>query len=117
MTEEMIGKYRLLEKRGEGGFGILYKAMDTLIERIVALKVLHAQYASNERLSAWFMREAKAMARLNHPNIVTIHNFEIVGDQHFIVMEYIEGRSLDEELNERGPLAVARGIPVLGSAP
>ncbi len=106
MSEEMIGKYRLLEKRGEGGFGILYKAMDTLIERVVALKVLHAQYASNERLSSWFMREAKAMARLNHPNIVTIHNFEIEGDRHFIVMEFVEGSSLDEELEARGPLSI-----------
>ncbi|MBU1319768.1 MAG: protein kinase [candidate division Zixibacteria bacterium] len=98
MSEGKIGKYELIEKRGEGGFGVLYKAMDSMIDRVVALKVLHPQYASNERLSAWFRREAKAMARLSHPNIVIIHNFEIEGDRHFIVMEYVEGTDLDEEL-------------------
>jgi predicted Ser/Thr protein kinase len=106
MSNEMIGKYEILEKRGEGGFGVLYKAMDPMIERVVALKVLHTQYASNERLSAWFKREAKAMARLNHPNIVTIHNFEIEGDRHFIVMEYVEGSNLDEDLKKGGPMPI-----------
>jgi serine/threonine-protein kinase len=106
MPNEMIGKYEILEKRGEGGFGVLYKAMDPMIERVVALKVLHTQYASNERLSAWFKREAKAMARLNHPNIVSIHNFEIEGDRHFIVMEYVEGSNLDEDLKQSGPMPI-----------
>ncbi len=106
MSNEMIGKYEILEKRGEGGFGVLYKAMDPMIERVVALKVLHTQYASNERLSAWFKREAKAMARLNHPNIVTIHSFEIEGDRHFIIMEYVEGSALDEDLKQSGPMPI-----------
>jgi serine/threonine-protein kinase len=113
MAKQVIGKYEILEKRGEGGFGILYKAMDTMIERVVALKVLHPQYASNERLSAWFRREAKAMARLNHPNIVTIHSFEIVGDQHFIVMEYVEGDNLGEVLDQRGPLPIEDSTSVV----
>ncbi len=106
MSNEMIGKYEILEKRGEGGFGVLYKAMDPMIERVVALKVLHTQYASNERLSAWFKREAKAMARLNHPNIVTIHSFEIEGDRHFIIMEYVEGSNLDEDIKQSGPMPI-----------
>lgn len=110
MSNEMIGKYEILEKRGEGGFGVLYKAMDPMIERVVALKVLHTQYASNERLSAWFKREAKAMARLNHPNIVTIHNLEIEGDRHFIVMEYVEGANLDEDLKLSGPMPIDKII-------
>jgi len=101
MSEQMIGKYRLLEKRGEGGFGVLYKAEDTLIERTVALKLLHTQYVTNERLSSWFRREARAMARLNHANIVTIHNFEIEGDHHFIIMEYVDGPNLDELLRDK----------------
>lgn len=113
MANQMIGRYELLEKRGEGGFGVLYKAMDTMIERVVALKVLHTQHASNERISAWFRREAKAMARLNHPNIVTIHNFEVVGDQHFIVMEYVEGNNLDEELKLHGPLPIDDAMKVV----
>jgi serine/threonine-protein kinase len=107
MAEEQIGKYNIIEKRGEGGFGVLYKALDPMIDRVVALKVLHPQYASDERLSAWFRREAKAMARLSHPNIVTIHNFEIAGDRHFIVMEYVDGGDLDEEIKRGGNLPIS----------
>lgn len=112
MSEQMIGKYRLLEKRGEGGFGVLYKAEDTFIERVVALKLLHTQYVTNERLSSWFRREARAMARLNHTNIVTIHNFEIEDDRHFIIMEYVDGKNLDELLSERKSLSPDETIEI-----
>jgi serine/threonine protein kinase len=102
MDTKKIGKYELREKRGEGGFGVLYKAFDTVIEREIALKLLHQQFADDEKFSAWFHREAKAMAKLNHPNIVTIYNFEIVNNNHFIVMEYIDGKNIDEIMREKG---------------
>ena len=105
MIGKQIGKYKLLEKRGEGGFGVLYKAFDTVIEREIAFKLLHQQMAAEEKFSAWFHREAKAMAKLNHPNIVTIYNFEVVDNYHFIVMEYIDGKNVDEILREKGPFS------------
>ena len=106
MEARKIGKYELREKRGEGGFGILYKAFDTVIEREIAFKLLHQQFAVDEKFSAWFHREAKAMAKLNHPNIVTIYNFEIVDDNHFIVMEFIDGKNVDEILTSDGAMDI-----------
>lgn len=106
MEARKIGKYELREKRGEGGFGILYKAFDTVIEREIAFKLLHQQFAADEKFSAWFHREAKAMAKLNHPNIVTIYNFEIVDDNHFIVMEFIDGKNVDEILTSDGAMDI-----------
>ncbi len=106
MDTKRIGKYEILEKRGEGGFGVLYRAFDTVIEREIALKLLHRQLAAEEKFSAWFHREAKAMARLNHPNIVTIYNFEVIGEDHFIVMEFVDGMNVDEILNEKGPSSI-----------
>lgn len=102
MDTNKIGKYELREKRGEGGFGVLYKAFDTVIEREIALKLLHQQLADDEKFSAWFHREAKAMAKLNHPNIVTIYNFEVVENNHFIVMEFIDGKNIDEIMRDTG---------------
>ncbi|NIP42913.1 MAG: protein kinase [candidate division Zixibacteria bacterium] len=106
METKRIGKYELREKRGEGGFGILYRAFDTMIEREIALKLLHSQLASEERFSAWFHREAKAMAKLNHPNIVTIYDFEVIDDMHFIIMEYVDGRNVDEIISTKGTFSV-----------
>jgi serine/threonine protein kinase len=106
MDVKKIGKYELREKRGEGGFGILYRAFDTVIEREIALKLLHSQLASEEKFSAWFHREAKAMAKLNHPNIVTIYNFEVIDENHFIVMEYVDGKNVDEIIKANGAFSV-----------
>ncbi|MBD3219227.1 MAG: protein kinase [candidate division Zixibacteria bacterium] len=106
MDTKRIGKYELREKRGEGGFGVLYRAFDTMIEREIALKLLHSQLASEEKFSAWFHREAKAMAKLNHPNIVTIYDFEVIDDMHFIIMEYVDGMNVDEIIREKGPFSV-----------
>jgi len=112
MDTKKIGKYELREKRGEGGFGVLYKAFDTVIEREIALKLLHQQFADDEKFSAWFHREAKAMAKLNHPNIVTIYNFEIVDNNHFIVMEFIDGMNIDEIMREKGAFDLDNFIPI-----
>ena len=92
----MIGKeilhYKILEKLGEGGMGVVYKAEDTKLDRIVALKFLPPHISANDEEKKRFIHEAKAAASLNHPNITTIHNIEEIDDKSFIVMEYIKGR-------------------------
>jgi serine/threonine-protein kinase len=105
----MIGKailhYKILEKLGEGGMGVVYKAEDTKLERIVAIKFLPRQIAANSEERERFRVEAKAAASLNHPNIATIHAIEEYDGEMFIVMEYIEGKELREIVGATGPLA------------
>ena len=102
MIGKHLGHYRVLEKIGEGGMGEVYRAQDTRLGRDVALKVLPKDMASDpERLSR-FKREAKAVAALNHPNIVTIHSVEEVDATPFLTMELVEGTPLDVLLGEEG---------------
>lgn len=83
---------------------VVYKAMDTLLNRWVAVKILREQYASDELFLERFRREAQAGARLSHPNIVSIYDVGCSGSEHFLVMEYVEGRTLKEIIKERGVL-------------
>jgi len=87
-----FGNYRIDEKLGEGGMGVVYKATDTELDRSVAIKTLLT--SADPEASARFMREAKAASRLAHPAIITIHHFGIQEETRFIVMEYIEGKTL-----------------------
>jgi TolB-like protein len=90
--------YRLVEKLGEGGMGVVWKAMDTTLDREVAVKILPEEVSRDpERLSR-FKREAKAVAALNHPNIVTVYSVEEAGGVHFFTMELVEGETLDASL-------------------
>lgn len=103
----MIGKvilhYEIIEKLGEGGMGVVYKAKDAKLEREVAIKFLPRQIAANAEERKRFKIEAKAAAALNHPNIATIHAIEEVNDELFIVMEYIEGRELRDVIQSEIP--------------
>ncbi|NIV92427.1 protein kinase [candidate division KSB1 bacterium] len=94
MIGKTISHYRILEKLGEGGMGVVYKAEDTKLKRHVAIKFLPRQIAASEEERQRFKIEAQAAAALNHPNIATIHNIEDVDNETFIVMEYIEGKEL-----------------------
>jgi serine/threonine protein kinase/tetratricopeptide (TPR) repeat protein len=92
----MISHYKIIEKIGAGGMGVVYLAEDTKLERKVAIKFLPHPIAANTDERERFKIEAKAAAAINHPNIATIHAIEEVDDELFIVMEYIEGRELRE---------------------
>ncbi len=99
----LFGDYELLEKVGAGGMGTVYKAHHLRLDRIVALKTLKGKTAQAEREVERFVREAKAAARLDHPNIVTCHEFGEFAGWHYIAMAYVEGESLHQRL-ARGPL-------------
>jgi serine/threonine protein kinase len=99
-------RYRVLEVLGAGGMGVVYKAVHRLMDRVVALKVIHRHLTDRPGLVERFRREVRAAARLTHPNIVTAYDADQAGDTHFLVMEHVAGISLDREVVRRGPLPV-----------
>ncbi len=102
---DTISRYRILEEIGRGGMGIVYKAEDIKLERIVALKVLNPEAIEDEQNLNRFIKEAKTASSLNHPNITTIYEFDDVAGIHLISMEYISGETLSEML-KKGPLPI-----------
>jgi len=105
MIGQTISHYKILEKIGKGGMGEVYKAEDTKLKRIVALKFIKLQALENEEIKMRFVREAQAAAALDHPNICTIYEIDEADGQTFISMAYIEGQSLKEKI-KLAPLKV-----------
>jgi serine/threonine protein kinase len=95
MLNEVVGNYKILHKIGEGGMGEVFKAIDIMLEREVAIKVLRPELAGKSEIVARFHKEAVVLAKLNHPNIATLYNFVHHGDRYFMVMEFAHGRTLD----------------------
>ncbi|MGB2869187.1 MAG: protein kinase [Bacteroidota bacterium] len=111
MIGSVISHYKILEKLGEGGMGVVYKAQDTTLDRLVALKFLPAHVSSSSEDKARFIQEAKAAASLTHQNICTIHGVEEQDGKAFIVMEYVEGKTLND-LKANMPLKQAVDIGI-----
>ncbi len=102
LTGRTIAHYEILEELGEGGMGVVYKARDTHLNRLVALKVLAPGLVGDPERNRRFIREARAASALNHPNIVTIHDIDQAHGIDYIAMEYIPGRMLDDLIPRKG---------------
>jgi serine/threonine-protein kinase len=108
------GKYRILQKIGSGGMGAVYKAMQPKIGRPVAIKILHSKLVGRRDLVSRFSREAKALAHLTHPNTVKVFDDGVLPDGSlYIVMEFLEGRNLNQAVRAQGPMHAGRALPVL----
>jgi serine/threonine-protein kinase len=105
---EKLGKYKIIEEVGRGGFAAVYKAVDTTLERTVALKVLAPHLLWDPTFVERFQREAKVAANLDHSNIVTIYEVGQIEGVYFIAMQFLEGRTLSQVLEAEGPLPVSR---------
>ncbi|MCX6557509.1 MAG: protein kinase [Candidatus Aminicenantes bacterium] len=110
---EKIGHFLIQAEIGRGGMGTIYHAIDTMLNREVALKAIHPQLADNQQLMDRFKIEAMTQARMNHPNIVTIFSFNKIDDQYIIAMEYVDGKSLKEVLQARKMLSPSEAISII----
>jgi eukaryotic-like serine/threonine-protein kinase len=118
MNEGMLlnNRYQLLERLGSGGMSDVFRARDLMLERSVAIKVLHEDYSNDAAFQQRFRQEARAAANLSHPNIVTVHDFGLDHGQLFLVMEYIPGKDLKTILRQRGRFSVDEAIPLMVQA-
>ncbi|CAG7603829.1 Serine/threonine-protein kinase PrkC [Paenibacillus solanacearum] len=110
--KQLGGRYEILERVGGGGMAIVYKGLDILLHRHIAVKVLRQQYVHDEEFIHRFRREAQAAASLSHPNVVSIYDVGQEDDVHYIVMEYVEGTTLNELIKEKAPLQVEEAIHI-----
>src|SRR6266496_3989650 len=112
MPKILLGRYQVGRLLGAGGMAEVYEGHDRLLDRRVAIKILLAQYAHDPSFLARFRREAQAAARLSHPNIVGVYDTGSENDTWFIVMEYIDGRTLKDVIRSEGPLYWSRAAEV-----
>ncbi|MCA9883212.1 MAG: protein kinase [Anaerolineae bacterium] len=112
MTNETIlnGRYELQAQQGSGGMSVIYKALDRELQRIVAVKILRPSLTQDPSFLEKFRNEARSVANLSHPNIVTVHDVGSDGSAYYIVMEFVEGQDLKKIIKARGALSVDRVV-------
>lgn len=113
---QKLGPYELLEKLGQGGMGAVYKARQTRLNKLVAIKVLPPQFVNNPQAMARFDREMQAVGKVEHPNIVRAMDADEHSGIHFLAMEYVEGSDLERLVREQGPRSVAAAADAVRQA-
>jgi serine/threonine-protein kinase len=113
MIGRTVGNYRIVEKLGEGAMGTVYRAVDQMVDRNVAIKVLKPEIAQNAETLERFHREAVALARLNHPSIAQLYAFFREGDEYFMAMEFVPGETLDARIARQGRLPWPEALKIL----
>jgi serine/threonine-protein kinase len=117
MSEHVLNnRYRVLAQVAGGGMAVVYKAHDTTLNRVVAVKVLRETFAQDAAFRARFQQEAQSAANLAHPNIVTVYDYGQDGTRSYIVMEYVEGRDLKSVIRSEAPLPIERAVDLLVQA-
>src|SRR3954447_10150487 len=112
MIGDVLGSYKIVEKIGEGGMGAVYRGIDVMLEREVAIKMLRPELASQPQVVERFRSEAITLAKLNHPNIATLYNFMRQGDSFIMVLEFVRGVSLDTVIQQRGVIPADQAVPI-----
>ncbi|HKH91933.1 MAG TPA: serine/threonine-protein kinase, partial [Gemmatimonadaceae bacterium] len=108
-----IGKYRILELVGEGAMGVVYKAVDTVLDRTVAIKVMNDAIARQDELRQRFLREAQAAASLQHPNVVSIYDMGEVDGHLYIAMEFVQGADLEALYQSAAPMSLQEKLDIV----
>jgi serine/threonine protein kinase len=116
MIGKVVGSYKITEKIGEGGMGSVFKGIDTMLEREVAIKMLRPDFTRDAEIAERFRAEAVTLAKLNHSNIATLHNFFRHEEDYFMVMEFVRGETLESLIKKHGALAPERAIFLFGLA-
>jgi serine/threonine-protein kinase len=112
INQVLAGRYKLLEKVGGGGMADVYRAHDQLLDRAVAVKILHPQFANDDEFIIRFKREAQGAAKVSHPNIVNVYDVGCENNTHYIVMEFVRGETLKEKILEHKRLSVLDALRV-----
>jgi serine/threonine protein kinase len=118
MTErKMLGHYEIREQIGSGSMGRVYVGLDTYLDRLVAIKTLRPEYAQDPEFITRFLAEAKSLAKLNHPNITTLYSTVFQGPDHYMVMELVRGKTLEDILHKRSePLTINEALAIISQA-
>lgn len=112
MNGQIFGNYKIEQKLGEGGMGAVFRGVDMMLERDVAIKFLRPELSSQPQVVERFRSEAVTLAKLNHPNIATLYNFMRQGESFFMVLEFVRGTTLDNVIQQRGALPADQAVPL-----